>query len=400
MSFGSHPVRGTIVANFDMHTFTSTMTVDEVNTMVEQCDIPPGLRPRVPSSTMTINNTDVIGITIPTYRTSLPSRFQAEDVRLLCENVIDLRDVHASMLYEIGLTTIWKHVRCHSTFKDGEGNVAVSMCKFLKFPMASGVRIGRGTALRVNKVIIQHDPTASEAQDKMASKRHAPRGPSCRTKKKNTTPLTLALSDSEGDESQQSGSKTIHSVTPITIVAPQNENVEAGGSNQALQSDEHVEEEVANASDNNDNRDNEVNSPKSAPSPHSKHSLHFEERIEIRSSANDMHITSWIFGSSSVGSGRHTFPSQNSMVTKADPSGLISPHTFYSFLGLDHQIDPERCQAWFELEDGSLARADLLQRYEALNDDYGELYQTHASCKDISQRLTGTQNELVDALRT
>ncbi|GJS89260.1 hypothetical protein Tco_0771896 [Tanacetum coccineum] len=39
-------------------------------------------------------------------------------------------------------------------------------------------------------------------------------------------------------------------------------------------------------------------------------------------------------------------------------------------------------------------------RYEALNDDYGELYQSHQFCKDVFERLTDTQNHLVDALRS
>ncbi|GKB80730.1 hypothetical protein Tco_0947625 [Tanacetum coccineum] len=57
-------------------------------------------------------------------------------------------------------------------------------------------------------------------------------------------------------------------------------------------------------------------------------------------------------------------------------------------------------RAWFELERGSLAQADFLQRYEALNDNYGELYEAHSSCKGLSQLLTDTQNSLVEALCT
>ncbi|GJY77159.1 hypothetical protein Tco_0482275, partial [Tanacetum coccineum] len=39
-------------------------------------------------------------------------------------------------------------------------------------------------------------------------------------------------------------------------------------------------------------------------------------------------------------------------------------------------------------------------RYEALNDAYGELYQSHHSCQDVSDRLTDTQNQLLDAIRS
>ncbi|GJU63193.1 transmembrane 9 superfamily member 1-like protein [Tanacetum coccineum] len=185
MSSGSHSAGATAIPKFDMHTFTSGLTVDEVNNIAEEYGIPLDLRPRVPSSTMTMDNLpfDVIGIYEQYLEMSLESllvigspsnvsgkgghdkifnefclslknwkdRFffidrraipdampwthhdssvsdpppigvQAEDVRRLCENVIDLRPIHPAMLYEIGLTTIWKHVRHHSAFKDGEGN--------------------------------------------------------------------------------------------------------------------------------------------------------------------------------------------------------------------------------------------------------------------------------------
>ncbi|GKE56207.1 hypothetical protein Tco_1495392 [Tanacetum coccineum] len=55
-------------------------------------------------------------------------------------------------------------------------------------------------------------------------------------------------------------------------------------------------------------------------------------------------------------------------------------------------------RAWFELGHGALAQIDLLQRYEALSDDYGDLYDTHRSCEEVSDRLTKTQ--LVDVVRS
>nr|GEV57568.1 hypothetical protein [Tanacetum cinerariifolium] len=77
---------------------------------------------------------------------------RVEDIRRLCENVIDLHPVHPAMLYAIGLTTIWKHVGHHQVFKDGEGTVATSMSQFLNFPMAGGVRVGKGMALNLTKL--------------------------------------------------------------------------------------------------------------------------------------------------------------------------------------------------------------------------------------------------------
>ncbi|GKD74290.1 hypothetical protein Tco_1332572, partial [Tanacetum coccineum] len=56
-------------------------------------------------------------------------------------------------------------------------------------------------------------------------------------------------------------------------------------------------------------------------------------------------------------------------------------------------------RSWFELGRGALAQINLLQWYEALNDDYEELYESHRSSGDVSDRLTETQNQLVDVIR-
>ncbi|GKF67146.1 hypothetical protein Tco_0196825, partial [Tanacetum coccineum] len=99
-----------------------------------------------------------------------PTGVHAEDIRQLCEHIIDLRPVHPAMLYAIGLTTVWKHVGYHPVFKDGEGNVATSMSQFLKFSMAGGVRVGKGTTLPANEVIPQHTtphlPSGSQIPEK------------------------------------------------------------------------------------------------------------------------------------------------------------------------------------------------------------------------------------------
>ncbi|GJU57329.1 hypothetical protein Tco_1235095 [Tanacetum coccineum] len=57
-------------------------------------------------------------------------------------------------------------------------------------------------------------------------------------------------------------------------------------------------------------------------------------------------------------------------------------------------------RSWFELGRGALAQIDILQRYEALNEDYGELFESHRSCRAVSDRLTETQNQLLDTVRS
>nr|GFA74848.1 hypothetical protein [Tanacetum cinerariifolium] len=55
MSFGSDSASEPVVPKFDMHVYTSTMTVDEVNSVAKEYGIPMDLRPRVPSSNMTMD---------------------------------------------------------------------------------------------------------------------------------------------------------------------------------------------------------------------------------------------------------------------------------------------------------------------------------------------------------
>ncbi|GKE53353.1 hypothetical protein Tco_1488509, partial [Tanacetum coccineum] len=57
-------------------------------------------------------------------------------------------------------------------------------------------------------------------------------------------------------------------------------------------------------------------------------------------------------------------------------------------------------RSWFKLGRGALDQIDILQRYEALNEDYGELFESHRSCRAVSDRLTETQNQLLDTVQS
>ncbi|GKB98074.1 retrovirus-related pol polyprotein from transposon TNT 1-94 [Tanacetum coccineum] len=254
-----------VIPKFDMHVNPSVLSSDEVSSLVTEYAIPSDLHPCVPPSGLTMNRlpADKIGIYDQYLELSGVKRHQdssvedpsptcvrAEDIRRLCENVIDLRPVHPAMLYVVGLTTIWKHVGHHPVFKDGEENVATRMSQFLKFLMAGGVRVRKGTALAANEVIRQHTtpplPSGSQipkksdhqrvvevenervlaakrkaqiAKDKAVGKKAA-EGVSHRTKKRKTTPLSFGLSDSKADESNRSGSSTHHSASPFNTIIP------------------------------------------------------------------------------------------------------------------------------------------------------------------------------------
>ncbi|GJZ53621.1 hypothetical protein Tco_0608506 [Tanacetum coccineum] len=264
--------------------------------------------------------------------------------------------------------------------------VANIMSQFLKFPMASGVRISRGTTLRENEVIVQNTTQplpvvtpipeksdfqkvvehedervlaakrkAEEAKDRATGKRPAPGVPSRQTKKKKTAPISMALFESDADGSTQSGSRTHHSDSPLTTIISDNINAETGGSNLALQS--------------------------------------FEQRRRKRGILLTMMMRS-------ISPTLHRLFAPNILSTLSISFILRSMRMFtLTVMGC---IKPRR-MGTFRISQPvlqTLAQIDILQRYEALNDDYGELYQVHSSCKDLSKRLTKTQNHLVDVLRS
>nr|GEU98033.1 hypothetical protein [Tanacetum cinerariifolium] len=252
-----------------MHVYTSVLISDVVKTLVAEYAIPLDLHPCIPPSGLTMNRlpADKIGLERPIFpydrRVILdamqwrhqdssvvdpsPTGVRAEDIRHLYKNVIDLRPVHPATLYAIGLTAIWKHMGYHSVFKDGEGTSNIIVLLLL-FPMAGGVRVGKGVALAANEVIPQHTTPplpfgsqipeksdqqrvveyenervlaakrkAQAAKDRAAEKRAATKGASQRPKKKKTAPLSFTLSDSEADGSPRSGSGTHHSASPLNI---------------------------------------------------------------------------------------------------------------------------------------------------------------------------------------
>nr|GEV27781.1 hypothetical protein [Tanacetum cinerariifolium] len=266
-----------------------------------------------------------------------PSDVCAEDIRLLCEHVVDLRPVHPDMLYEIGLTTILE--------------TPANIFEFMRFLMASGVRIGRGTALRPDeKVVESGDARILEAkekkkgqdvQNKVTGKRRGTEGPSQCLKKKKTAPVTLDLSsESENLGSQPSDSETHHSLSPINTAPPDAYHVasvvhfEAGGSNQAPQSNEN-ENENDDAVNTAGNEDKEVNSPLSdqnieITSPRADTQPSGEN---VNAKANRAGSGERAFVSSSGGSGQNTFPGRNTDGDEVPMSLLVSSLATNAFLG-------------------------------------------------------------------
>nr|GEV94060.1 hypothetical protein [Tanacetum cinerariifolium] len=188
-----------------------------------------------------------------------------------------------------------------------------------------------------------------------------------RTKKRKTTPLSMAFSESETDGSPQDGSEIVHSATPLNTFNPANTGAEDGGSNQAIQSDDHAEEEAEHLNKGDDN---------------------------VQHAATGTEV----FVSTSRGFGRHIFPGRHSggdegvnLRTHLSPLEPFVPSwglTTSSILN-----DVEQCH-------DMMINLATPSRYEALNDDYEELYEAHSTCNSLSQCLIDTQNSLVEAFHT
>ncbi|GJY75514.1 hypothetical protein Tco_0480630 [Tanacetum coccineum] len=216
-----------------------------------------------------------------------PTGIRAEDIRRLYENIIDLHPVHLAMLYEIGLTTIWKHVGHHPVFKDGEGTVATSMSQFLKFPMARGVRVGKQIGVLAPK--------------------ESPKLPRTKLTKKKV---------SFRDDSTRNGSRTHHSASPLNTIIPYN-----------------VDPELL---------------------------------------AEGSLVLDYL----GVRKMMRTVSCRDIMINLATPAVWDQQSRLSDYQALQ--------RSWFELGRGTLAQINPLQWYEALNDDYGELYESHHSCGDLA----------------
>ncbi|GJX50813.1 hypothetical protein Tco_0277658 [Tanacetum coccineum] len=255
---------------------------------------------------------------------------------------------------------------------------------------------------------------------KLPEKRSATKGTSRRTKKKKGALLTFALDESEGDDSTRN-----ESVRRVEDDADRSlDNVEDGTEANSPPVNHSLGPQQSNRSD----EDTHVHSGEGG--------LHHDEGDE-QTHRHAFGSSGHVVSSSSGGSGRLAFPKRN---PGGDDVGSIlfpcsslrgdtvSPTLFalawnlttHSILNdaesyrdmminlatpvvRDQQSRLSDYQAlqrsWFELGRGTLAQINPLQRYEALNDDYGELYQAHHSCRDVSDRLTETQNRLVDVIR-
>nr|GEW89003.1 hypothetical protein [Tanacetum cinerariifolium] len=318
----------------------------------------------------------------------LPTSVRAEDIHRLCESIINVRPVHPTMLYEISLTTIWKHVRYHPVLKDGEGNgnLLPSSLNFSSFPCL-GVRIGKGTALVANKVIAQHTTTplppgsqiteksdyqkvfehedervlaakrkAQAAKDKAAGKRSATEGTSQRTKRKKTAPISFGLSESEPNNS------TCSNLTLESANRPKGD----------------TENSLGNAKNDTESCTLLILMRIRMLTPMEMGCIMTRDM----STFIGIYDSGYVLSSSSSGLGRQVFPQRNPGGDGSSLQANVSlPASFIPVWNLT---------TYSILNDDESCRDMMINlatpRYEVLNDDYRELYQSHRSCQDVFDR--------------
>nr|GEV41047.1 hypothetical protein [Tanacetum cinerariifolium] len=167
-----------------------------------------------------------------------PTSVRAEDIRRLCD-VIDLRPDHLTMLYAVGLTTIWKHPLLVCLNFSSSLWLEVFELIPKKFDHQKVVEYENERKLAAKR-------KAQAAKDRAVRKRAATKGASHRTKmKKKMAPLSFALPDSEED-----GFGTYHSASPLNTIIPNEAKLTTGGGSLILESVNHVEEDTEHRLDN------------------------------------------------------------------------------------------------------------------------------------------------------
>ncbi|GJX27252.1 hypothetical protein Tco_0233548 [Tanacetum coccineum] len=382
MSSGSQSVGDAIIPKFDMHVNPSVLSSDEVNSLVAEYVIPSDLHPCVPPSGLTMNRLSADKIDSSVADPPSTS-VRAANICRLCEHVVDLHPVHPAMLYAIGLTTIWKYVGHHPVFKDGEGNgnLLPSWLNSLSFLWPEVFVL----VVEVeNERVLAAKRKTQAAKDKAVAERAS-------------RPLSFALDDTEEDHSIHTGFGILHSASPLNTIIPDQTNPALGGGDLASESARHEEDDTDHHFDSVDDG-TEANSPPAVHHSESQHSIHSAEDTPVHSGGPQHDERDGRGHQHASGSSGSSLRGDAAQLSLFVPTWKLTTNSILN--DAESYRDMMALQrAWFELGRGAITQIDLLQRYESLSDDYSNLYDTHRSCETVSDRLTNTKNQLVDAVR-
>nr|GEV18457.1 hypothetical protein [Tanacetum cinerariifolium] len=430
MSFGSQTVGDAVILKFDMHVYTSVLTSDEVKNIVAEYAIPLDLHPCIPPSGLTMNRLSAdkiciydqylelsgVRVSFSTFLLSVIKHFcghwfsferrsgkrsQGKIFNEFCTSLkhwkdrfflIDRRAIPDAMPWRHQDSSMTDpaptgHVGHHPVFKDGEGTVATGMSLFLKFSMARGVRVGKGTTLTANEVIPQHTTSPLPFCSQVPEKSHHQKVVEYENERVLAAKRKAqATKDRAADESNRSGFGTHHSTSPLNTIIPNEAELIAEGDGLILEFVNRVEENTDHHLNNVEDT-TEVNSPLFEHSSRSQHSNPSDddthnvrnEPAHTHASGSTGHGVSFSFGCSH----RRAFPGCN---PGGDGIGSFLYLLNYSIF----------CTFYRRL--GSDLRLSSLQRYEALNEDYGELFESHRKEAGLNEKLAAVEKEIDDLL--
>ncbi|GJV26973.1 hypothetical protein Tco_1383421 [Tanacetum coccineum] len=227
----------------------------------------------------------------------------------------------------------------HSVFKDGEGNgnLLPTCINFSSFP-CPGVRISKGIALAENEAIAQHTTAPLPFGSQIPKKYDYQKVVEHEDERVLTAKRKAqAAKDKDADKRSAAEGTSQRTKRKKLLRCPL-----------LYRNPNQMTSPVAVLHSALSDEDTHANSGEDG--------LYHDERdkhVRKHASGSTCHVLS----SSSSGSGRQVFPSGTLVVT-------VAPYEPMS-----------------------------------LNDDYGELYQSHRSCQDVSDMLIDTQNQLVDVIR-
>ncbi|GKC16114.1 hypothetical protein Tco_1012896, partial [Tanacetum coccineum] len=246
-----------------------------------------------------------------------------------------------------------------------------------------------------NERVLAAKRKAQAAKDRAVGKRVATEGASHRLKKKKIAPLSFALSDSEADRSNRSGSDTHHSALPLNTIIPNEAELTTEGDGLILEYVNLMEEDTYHNLHNVEDT-TEVNSPLSEHSPRSQHSNPSDEDThDVRNEPTHTHAsgsTGHRVNSSSSGSHRQAFSRRNHVAT-----ALVALYgAIWAFLY-------PCCSRSTELVDRDTKSAGgHCSNRNKLSDDHKALQQVHLGFvgkeADLTEKLVAVKKERDDLL--
>ncbi|GKD06623.1 hypothetical protein Tco_1181597 [Tanacetum coccineum] len=342
--------------------------------------------------------------------------FQASDVLLLTERIINLRPVPSGLLFYGGLATRWDFPGFCPVFKDTEGNV-VTMSEYLRFLFLSGASISKGPLLTSQDRIEQHTsrplPAGQPIPEKIDHQKEVevedPKIVAARERKARVAAKKKKRKRQGGDDRE--GSR------PVTKRKKMIAYKDDDGASEATSSPEPIRTVnpnkpsavVAKTAESREDR-----SPSESPYGSADHSVHNYSdahqgdggagpfQLETSGRAITHVATEVVQPTPSPWNIFHTLETtQPASPQRAIPRDTFGVDTPMWYRELMTHLAPPAAQeesnalnnpralerAWFALARGALAQTDILERFETLQTNFDELAESHAECGDLAGKL-------------